>query len=145
MANINDTSTTSDTSAHWSQRPPLKEPDRTKRFPDYILAGSLNLHKSQVNAAALAKHIASQWDYLRINYDGIISSKQLEINRNPGAYGGLRDGKPLTVTEWNKQQKKILIEKRKLQAEQERSVKELPPQSLAGLQSEPLRRPLRYC
>ena len=69
----------------------------SKRFPDYILTGSLNLHKSAENAAALAKHIATQWKYLRINRNGIITSKQLEINRNPEAYGGLRNGKPLNT------------------------------------------------
>ena len=90
-----------------------------KRFPDYILAGSLNLHKSPVNAAALITHIATQWDYLRINRTGIISSKQLEINRNPESYGGLRNGKPLTVSEWNKAQKDKLVEQRKKLAEAE--------------------------
>ena len=82
-------------------------------LPDYILCGSLNLHKSSENAAALAKHIANQWDFLRINNNGIISSKQLEINRNPEAYGGLRNGKPLTVSEWEELQKGKLLEKRK--------------------------------
>ena len=90
-----------------------------KRFPDYVLCGSLNLHKSPVNAAALARYIAKQWNYLRINRDGIISSQQLEINRNPDAYGGLRDGKPLTVTEWKKIQKEKLLEKRKNEASSE--------------------------
>ena len=63
-----------------------------KRFPDYILCGSLNLHKSAENAAALVRHIAKQWDFLRINKNGIISSKQLEINRNLiFVYLGLQD------------------------------------------------------
>ena len=84
-----------------------------KPFPDYILCGSLNLHKSPVNAAALAKYIARQWDFLRINRNGIISSKQLEINRNPDAHGGYRDGKPLTVSEWEELQKVKLLDKRK--------------------------------
>ena len=78
---------------------------RLPRFPDYVLCGQLNLHRSAENAAALSKYIAKQWSYLRINRSGIISSHQLEINRNPDAYGGLRNGKPLTVTEWQKIQK----------------------------------------
>ena len=82
-------------------------------FPDYILCGSLNLHKSPANAAALAKYISKQWDFLRINRNGVISSKQLEINRNPEAYGGLRNGKPLTVTEWEALEKEKLLVKRK--------------------------------
>ena len=97
--------------------------NKPRRFPDYILCGSLNLHKSPVNAAALAKHIANQWQYLRINNSSVISSKQLEINRKPEDYGGLRDGKPLTVTEWNKLQREKLVEKRKQLAKAEN----LPP------------------
>ena len=89
------------------------------RFPDYVLCGSLNLHKSPVNAAALSKYLAKQWDYLRINRNGVISSQQLEINRNPEAHGGLKEGKPLTVTEWEKLQKEKLLQKRKLLASQE--------------------------
>ena len=95
--------------------------------------GSLNLHKSPVNAAALAKHIATQWAYLRINRNGIISSKQLEINRNPEAYGGLREGKPLTVTEWNKIQRAKLIEKRKQLADIENGTN--PNTAAAGANS----------
>ena len=75
------------------------------RFPDYILCCQLNLHKSPECAAALAKYIDRQWDYLRVNHNGVISSKQLEINRNPDAFGGRKDGKPLTVSEWEKLQK----------------------------------------
>ena len=59
-----------------------------RRFPDYILCCQLNLHKSPECAASLAKYIDRQWDYLRVNHNGIISSKQLEINRNPDAFGG---------------------------------------------------------
>ena len=95
-----------------------------KRFPDYILCGSLNLHKSAENAAALVKHIAKQWDFLRINKNGIISSKQLEINRNPNKYGGLRNGKLLTVTEWHEVQKAKLREKRSQEAEEEAALAE---------------------
>ena len=76
-----------------------------KRFPDYVLCGQINLHKSPECAAALAKYIDKQWDFLRINHNGIISSKQLEINRNPEAHGGRKDGKPLTVAEWETIQK----------------------------------------
>ena len=89
---------------------------KPKRFPDYILCGQLNLHRSAVNAAALSRYIAKQWDFLRINREGVISSHQLEINRDPESYGGLRNGKPLTVTEWTKLQKEKLIQKRKEQA-----------------------------
>ena len=85
-----------------------------RRFPDYILCGSLNLHKSPVNAAALAKYISRQWEFLRINKNGIISSKQLEINRNPTEHGGLRNGKPLTVTEWEDLQRAKLLEMTKI-------------------------------
>ena len=119
MVNNPNTSNSTSSSAHGNSREPQHSNPRSnsksnsKRFPDYILMGSLNLHKSPVNAAALAKYIATQWAYLRINRNGIISSKQLEINRNPEAYGGLREGKPLTVTEWNKIQRAKLIEKRK--------------------------------
>ena len=83
------------------------------RLPDYILCGSINLHKSPEVAATLAKYIDKQWDFLRVNRNGIISSHQLEINRNPDAFGGKKDGKPLTVSEWEKQQKEKLLEKRK--------------------------------
>ena len=76
-----------------------------RRFPDYILCGSLNLHKSAENAAALAKHIAKQWDFLRINRNGIISTAQLELNRDPARYGSHKEGKPLSVTEWRKIEK----------------------------------------
>ena len=89
------------------------------KFPDYILCGQLNLHRSAVNAAALSKYIAKQWDFLRINRDGVISSHQLEINRDPDSYGGRRDGKPLTVSEWTKLQKDKLLTKRKEQADLE--------------------------
>ena len=95
--------------------------NRPTRFPDFILCGQLNLHRSAENAAALSKYIAKQWDYLRINRDGIISSHQLEINRNPEAYGGLRDGKPLTVSEWRKVQRGKLLEIRKAEAATENS------------------------
>ena len=92
-----------------------------RRFPDYILCCQLNLHKSPECAASLAKYIDRQWDYLRVNHNGIISSKQLEINRNPDAFGGKKDGKPLTVTEWEKMQKeKSDLKLRKL-AELERT------------------------
>ena len=74
-------------------------------FPDYILIGHINLHKSPECAATLARHIAKQYDFLRVNSDGIISSEQLEINRDPTQYGGYRDGKPLSVSEWKKLQK----------------------------------------
>ena len=77
-----------------------------KRFPDYILCGQLNLHKSPECAASMARYIDKQWDFLRVNHNGVISSKQLEINRNPEAFGGKKDGKPLTVTEWRKLQRK---------------------------------------
>ena len=83
------------------------------KIPDYILCGHLNLHKSAANAAVLSRHITNQWKHFRINKDGVISSRQLEINRNPDGYGGLKDGKPHTVTEWNKIQKEKLLEKRK--------------------------------
>ena len=83
----------------------LNSKQKGVRFPDYILCGQINLHRSPECAAALAKYIDKQWDYLRINHNGIISSKQLEINRDPDQYGGLRNGKPLTVTEWNALQK----------------------------------------
>ena len=113
-----------------SKNPGAKKPEAHKvilpptnvklvKFPDYILCGSLNLHKSPVNAAALAKYINKQWDFLRINENGVISSQQLEINRNPSEHGGLRDGKPLTVTEWKKMQKAKLLETRKQLAEAE--------------------------
>ena len=83
------------------------------KIPDYILCGHLNLHKSAANAAVLSRHITNQWKHFRINKDGVISSRQLEINRNPDEWGGLKDGKPHTVTEWNKIQKEKLLEKRK--------------------------------
>ena len=104
--------------AHWKDRDPNinHKLQKTKRFPDFILTGQLNLHKSSENAALLSRYIAKQWIYLRINRDGIISSKQLEINRNPDKYGGLRDGKPLTVAEWNKSQEAKLLAERKSQA-----------------------------
>ena len=118
MANTLNNTNPTNSQAHKKGRDlQTKSEGKLKRFPDYILMGSLNLHKSPVNAAALAKHIATQWAFLRINRNGIISSKQLEINRNPGEYGGLRDGKPLTVTEWNKIQRSKLLEKRKQLAE----------------------------
>ena len=98
----------------------LNSKQKGVRFPDYILCGQINLHRSPECAAALAKYIDKQWDYLRINHNGIISSKQLEINRDPDQYGGLRNGKPLTVTEWNALQKEKLIAKRKQLAEAER-------------------------
>ena len=115
MVKTTNPNSTAGTSAHGGK---ADQPKLT-RLPDYILTGSLNLHKSPVNAAALAKHISVQWDYLRINETGIISSRQLEINRNPEAHGGLRNGKPLTVSEWNKVQEAKLVEKRKLLAAQE--------------------------
>ena len=92
--------------AHWEKRDPKisHRLQRTKRFPDFVLCGHLNLHRSAENAAALARHINKQWDYLRINRDGVMSSAQLEINRDPSKYGGLRDGKPLTVSEWQQLQ-----------------------------------------
>ena len=102
---------------------------RPKRFPDFILCGQLNLHRSAANAAALSKYIAKQWDFLRINRDGIISSHQLEINRDPDSHGGLRDGKPLTVSEWNQIRKNKLLDKRKEQADLETN---LPGTSGAG-------------
>ena len=74
-------------------------------FPDFLLLGHINLHKSPVCAATLARHISKQYEFLRVNRNGIISSHQLEINRNPDAYGGLRNGKPLSVSEWKHLQK----------------------------------------
>ena len=100
-------------------KPKHDSQNKPTRFPDYILCGSLNLHRSPENAASLAHYIAKQWDFLRLNNDGIISSAQLEINRDPEGHGGLRDGKPLTVTEWNKIQEGKLLEKRKQLAAQE--------------------------
>ena len=72
-------------SAHGAEARPNNSNDQSKfvRFPDYVLCGSLNLHKSPENAASLAKYLANQWRYLRINKEGVISSKQLEINRDP--------------------------------------------------------------
>ena len=92
-----------------------------KRFPDYILCGQLNLHKSPECAASLAKYIDKQWDFLRVNHNGVISSKQLEINRNPEAFGGKKNGKPLTVTEWHKLQRKKNDDKIKKAAAEERA------------------------
>ena len=59
--------------------------NKSQRFPDFILCGQLNLHRSAENAAALSKYIAKQWDFLRINRDGIINSHpniHLNVHRN---------------------------------------------------------------
>ena len=114
MTNTDNNDGPATSTAHWKERDQniSQSNKKSKRFPDYILVGQLNLHKSPVNAAALSKHIAKQWQFLRINREGIISSKQLEINRDPEKYGGLRDGKPLTVSEWNKLQKEKLLAER---------------------------------
>ena len=66
-----------------------------KRFPEFILIGQINRHKIQECAASLARHIDKQWDFFRINRNGIISSAQLEINRVPERYGAHKDGKHL--------------------------------------------------
>ena len=90
-----------------------------QRFPDYILVGQINLHKSQECAATLAKHIDKQWDFFRINRNGIISTAQLELNRDPTKYGAHKEGKPLSVTEWRKIEKDKLIEQRRQLAQEE--------------------------
>ena len=90
-----------------------------QRFPDFILVGQVNLHKSQECAASLAKHIDKQWDFFRINRNGIISSAQLEINRAPERYGAHKDGKPLSVSEWRKLEKDKLLERRRQLAQEE--------------------------
>ena len=76
MANsINASDQSAGSAAH---QKPAGNGTKPRRFPDFVLAGSINLHKSPVNAAALARHIARQWSFLRINHNGIISSKQLD-------------------------------------------------------------------
>ena len=90
-----------------------------KRFPDYLIVGQINLHKSAECAASLARYIDKQWDFFRINKHGIISSKQLEINRAPEKYGMNTEGNPISVSEWTKIQKEKLAAKRKELAEAE--------------------------
>ena len=93
--------------------PPLQahaEGTGYQRFPDFILVGQVNLHKSQECAASLAKHIDKQWDFFRINRNGVISTAQLELNRAPNKYGAHKDGKPLSVSEWRKIEKDKLLE-----------------------------------
>ena len=92
-----------------------------KPFPDYLVVGQINLNKSKENAATLARHIAKQWDFYRVNSNGIISSQQLEINRDPDKYGGKRNGKPLTVTEWKQLQKEKLDQQVPLLADLEKN------------------------
>ena len=88
-------------------------------FPDYILVGQINLHKSQECAASLVRHIDKRWDYFRINRNGILSSAQVELNRDPNRYGAHKDGKPLSVTEWKAQEKIKLTEARRQQSQEE--------------------------
>ena len=81
--------------------------------------GQINLHKSQECAASLVRHIDKRWDYFRINRNGILSSAQVELNRDPNRYGAHKDGKPLSVTEWKAQEKIKLTEARRQQSQEE--------------------------
>ena len=100
-----------------------------KPFPDYIMVGQINLHKSQECAASLVRHIDKRWDYFRINRNGILSSAQVELNRDPNRYGAHKDGKPLSVSEWKTQEKAKLIEKRRQQAQEELIASSITPSS----------------
>ena len=81
------TQTNTENNLNPSQSGAHTEEGEYKRFPEFILMGQINLHKSQECAASLARHIDKQWDFFRINRNGIISSTQLEINRAPERYG----------------------------------------------------------
>ena len=110
------------TGANSATPPPVQahaEEEGFKRFPDFILVGQVNLHKSQECAASLAKHIDKQWDFFRINRNGVISTAQLELNRAPEKYGAHKNGKPLSVSEWRKIEKDKLLEQRRQLAQEE--------------------------